>query len=394
MPPLTLDAVFSAVAHARPGATAVREGTDRLSYGRAEIKATQLATALVRGGVQLGDPVVVSCADHAQTLVAHLAVFKAGGVCVPVARNAGRKRCDRIARVSGAQAVLCSAATRGPWARQDLVLALDDEETRARVNALRVEPALPLSGALDASYLLPGPGYGRDLEGQLADHTAWGHLCAARTEGTGLPAAGAVAVRRAPGEPVALSAMWWVFANGGTLVTGADADAVDRTVLRGEATAVVLSPEEYPGVLDALEAAGDAVGPRAVVLVGEPCPDELVERHFAVLPDTRLRAEFAPVSGVLPWTARDFAPPGPPAAAAGGVGRPVPQVQVWVLDPHGEPLPPGRKGRLWAGGAAVPFDSVRADHGRQAPPDAGVPLRSDWLGVRRADGTVETVARK
>ncbi|NUR29659.1 MAG: AMP-binding protein, partial [Catenulispora sp.] len=77
---LTLDAMFARVAARRPDHTAVRVGTGRLTYRGAEQHARQLASLLVLGGVQLGDPVIVACADHRRALVAQLAVLKAGGV--------------------------------------------------------------------------------------------------------------------------------------------------------------------------------------------------------------------------------------------------------------------------------------------------------------------------
>ncbi|MFC8449587.1 AMP-binding protein [Kitasatospora sp. NPDC057223] len=384
--PFTLDAVFTRAAHRRPGAIAVWDDAGRLTYGRAEIRATQLASALVRGGVQLGDPVIVHCDDHPQSVVAQLAVLKSGGVCVPVAHGASAAAAARIAALSGAQAVLCSASGRAVWPGGSPVIVLDDPEVRERLSGVRADPSLPRSGPLDAAYLLVDEEDDAGAGGQLVDHLAWQHLLAARLREAGA-ADGAVAVRQPPTGPRTLSAMWWAFAGGGTL----HHRSRDRDLVHGlgwaRTTAAVFSPEEYRGVLAALADSPDRVGPRTVVLVGGPCPQDVLDLHFALLPRTSLRAEFTP-SGVMPWTVQEFPAAGATRVApAGGFGSPVPNVQVEVLDREGCPLPPGRVGEVCATGPSLPFERVGAFDADQ--PDLGLLHRSDWLGRWRTDGTLE-----
>ncbi len=385
--PFTLDAVFTRAAHRRPAAIAVWDGAGRLTYGRAEIRATQLASALVRGGVQLGDPVIVHCDDHLQSVVAQLAVLKSGGVCVPVAHGASGAALARTAEVSGAQAVLCSMSTRGAWPSGSPVIALDDPEVRERLSAVRADPSLPRSGPLDAAYLLVDEDGGPAAGGQLVDHRAWQCLLAARMREVG-PVDSAVAVRERPAGPRTLSAMWWAFAGGGTLYHRSRDGELVHGLGWARTAAAVFSPQEYRGVLAALAATPDPAGPRTVVLVGGPCPQDLAELHFAVLPRTALRAEFTPAGGVMPWTVQEYAPgAGPRRVPAAGVGSPVPNVHVEVLDQDGLALPPGRVGEVCATGPSLPFERVGAFDADR--PDLGLLHRSDWLGRWRPDGTLE-----
>ncbi|MHC5908686.1 hypothetical protein ACVNF4_33135, partial [Streptomyces sp. S6] len=90
--------------------------------------------------------------------------------------------------------------------------------------------------------------------------------------------------------------------------------------------------------------------PGTVVLIGEPGTRELVVRHFAARPATRLWSEFAPTDGLMPWTAhellaRDGGRPHEPDA-----GSPVPPVRLRVTGPGGETLPPGQAGVIVASG--------------------------------------------
>ncbi|AGP53586.1 AMP-binding protein [Streptomyces rapamycinicus] len=375
----TLDGAFVAAALRRPGAVAVRDDHGLLTYQGADTQAGQLGSLLVRGGVQLGDPVIVHCDDHRQSLVAQLAVLKAGGVCVPLPPGTADSRLAAVAALTGASAVLCSRSTLDQW-RHRSALALDDPRTSRLTAAHRVERALPRSTPHEAAHLLVS-GTGRAVTGQLADHVAWHLALAGRTRATG-PLVRHVFVSGPPGTPHALSALWWALACGGTLHTlprpGAEVPPVTNT------GAVVSSPEEYAESVAALR-----LRPRLVQLVGSAVAGELAARHFAALPDARLRAEFAP-GGLFPWAVRDFTPQ-EAAEDERVIGRPAARVRVRVADREHRALPAWRTGELCAGGRALPFDTLHAP-GRAAPP-AGHPvlLRSGIPGRRRADGLLELV---
>ncbi|WP_139140493.1 AMP-binding protein [Streptomyces thermolilacinus] len=381
---LTLDGMFSAAARRHPDAVVVREGRRVLSYGRAEERAARLASALVRHGLQLGDPVVVHCADHRQSVVAQLAVLKAGGVCVPVPRDARGAAGPRVSALTGARAVLCGGFAVPLWRHHELVVDLDDAEVWRRVGALEPEPSLPHSGPVDAAYLLTPAA---EPNGYLTDHRAWQYHLAARVRAAG-PAGLALTATRGPGTPAALSALWWAVAGGGTYVPWRPG----LLVAGGSAGSrvAVFSPEEYGRVLKSVRGGTPPFG--TAVVLGGACPPELVAHHFDALPGVRLRAEFAPAGGALPWTARDLSPLPDGGASGVGVGRPLPHVRVWAVDGDGTPLPPGCVGELVASGPAVPFESLRprcpalGDEGAE-------PMRSSWLGLRRANGTVEVTAR-
>lgn len=377
----TLDALFSRAARRRPGALAVQDTGTSLTYARAELRATQLASALVHGRVQLGEPVIVHCDDHQQSLVAQLAVLKAGGVCVPVSPGLDPAALAAVRAVSGASTVLCSRSTQDSWPRRCWSLALDDPDSWRRVTAHRTERALPLSHAREAAYLLVPDEMASGPAGLLVDHRAWILALDARIRAVG-PAAQRVFVSGPPAGPRTLSAMWWAFTSAGSLCALPSPGLL--TGPSGTACAAVFSPEEYSTVLDSLR-----IRPRVVQLIGGEVPGELVARHFAALPDTRLRAEFAPAGGSLPWAAQEFSPKDSSRATGGRLGTPVPEVRIRVMDRRGRALPTGQAGELCATGAALPFETIHRP-GRTTPSWAGAPLlRSGLPGRRTGDGALE-----
>lgn len=212
--PLTLDDLFTSTARRFPMARAVQEGHHHLSYGEAENRAAQLASALVRGGVQLGDPVIVHCAGHRQAVVAQLAVLKAGGVCVPLPSALRGARLDRITEVSGARVVLCSTVTRPLWSYRLMSWVLDDPATWSKITAQRPDPSLPRSGHTEAAYLLVSDADRQGVSGYLTDHRAWQQTLSARIRRVG-GAHDGVIVHHPPVRTTTLPAMWWAFACGG-----------------------------------------------------------------------------------------------------------------------------------------------------------------------------------
>ncbi|MET9356776.1 AMP-binding protein [Streptomyces sp. NPDC006617] len=384
---VTLDGLFARAAGRRPGATAVEDGSRSMTYEAAGKRSDRLATAILRSGVQLGDPVLVHCTDHVQALVAQLAVLKAGGVCVPVPRGAGAGARGRIAAVSGAELVLCSGATRTHWQRPAVVL--DDERTWARVTPLRVDRSLPRSSPTDAAYLIVEQDPAGPPAGHLIDHRAWALALTDRVRRAGRADRG-VLCRAEPGGPDTLTSMWWSIAAGGTLharqTIGTGSGLALPRSAPGRIAAAVFSPQTYAAVL-AETARPPARGPGTVVLVGEPCAPGLVDRHFALLPHTRLLAEFSPLDGALPWAAVEHASPAGDRPCGQVVGGATARVRITIRDIEGRVVPMGGTGEIWASGAALPFDRLGA---RSLSAPLGTPCAaSGRMGRWNDDGLLE-----
>ncbi|MGW2086503.1 AMP-binding protein [Streptomyces sp. NPDC001880] len=378
----TLDGLFSRAARRHPRAVVVRDGLYNLLYGKADTLSAQLATALLAADVQLGDPVVVHCADHRQALVAQLAVMKAGGVCVPVPHELRAGQTRRIARVSGAETVLCSQSTWEAWddAGSRRRVVLDDPELWKRIAARSVDRALPRSAPEEPAYLLAADEAGEWSSGHLVDHRAWHLAMAARSEQIG-PAGQAVAVYEQPVGHATLSAMWWAFGSGSTL------HAQPSGLVAGlDGVVAVYESGEYARVLDSLARELRPPRPRMVVLVGAPCAPEVVARHAEILPGTALRAEFAPGGSVLPWAVSTYRAGQDVPSGGNAVVGAAPGVRLSVRGALGENLRTGQAGEVCARGRTLPFDVIGD---RSAPGRGGILLRSGFAGRRNPDGDVE-----
>ena len=157
-------------AQRRPEAPAVATPSARLSYGELATRVERLAGALAASGVRPGDRVLVALPNLLATVVAGLAVQRAGAVAVEVNREWSAEILAGIVARSGVRQALV-------WGR--------DARTWGRVLAL---------APLDRLWLVHGGPPPPALLAELARH-ALGHPAGGRPArpGPGRPAAGAAA---------------------------------------------------------------------------------------------------------------------------------------------------------------------------------------------------------
>ena len=132
---------------------------------------------------------------------------------------------------------------------------------------------------------------------------------------------------------------------------------------------------------------------------GEALSVDLVRRVEDRLPAARLHNLYGPSESAVSVTTRVSTASG--SAVTIPIGRPVPNVRVFIVDEAGEPVPIGVIGELWVSGAQlargyVDRPALTAD--RFIPDalsgDAGGRLyRTGDLGRWRADGTIEFLGR-
>jgi acyl-coenzyme A synthetase/AMP-(fatty) acid ligase/acyl carrier protein len=126
-----------------------------------------------------------------------------------------------------------------------------------------------------------------------------------------------------------------------------DVSRLGAWIQREQVTHLLCVPSLYALLLEMPETASL----RGAIVAGEACPPELVARHFALRPGTGLWNEYGPTEGSV-WSTVYAFPPGGPAGKV-PIGRPIGNVQVYVLDPAGRPAPLGVPGELCVGGDGV-----------------------------------------
>src|SRR5690242_1874055 len=108
--------LFAEQAQARPDAPAICAWDGELTYGELDALSTKLAGRLIQLGVQPEDVVPLCFEKSMWTVVAMLAVLKAGGAFVPLDPDHPRSRHEEILKQTKAGLVLTSMHHASLWA--------------------------------------------------------------------------------------------------------------------------------------------------------------------------------------------------------------------------------------------------------------------------------------
>ncbi|WP_344949306.1 amino acid adenylation domain-containing protein, partial [Sphaerisporangium flaviroseum] len=339
-----------------PDAVAVVCDQERLSYGELNSRANVLAHYLRDLGVGPEVPVAV-CVDRSkETVVATLGVMKAGGVYVPLEVDFPAERMEFMLRDVGARLVLVTGDTGGlvpdgTWRKLDL----DDVPQDGR----RDDPADPV-GPDNGCYVIFTSGSTGRPKGTLVTHRNVTRLF----EATG---AAGLAVGRGDVWTLFHSVafdfsvweMWGALSTGGRLVVvphavSRDAEAFYELVSRESVTVLSQTPSAFRQFETVDEQAAAPLALRAVVFGGEALHQPSVRRWAArhghqapLLVNMYGITETTVHVTYLELADRHL------GGAVSRIGRPLPDLRVYVLDKHDRPCPVGVAGEVYVGGAGV-----------------------------------------
>ena len=345
--PVSIPVLFAARVAQSPDAVAlVCEGRS-WTYREVEEAANRLAHLLAGQGVGPGECVALLFTRSAQAVVAMLAVLKTGAAYLPIDPAVPT---SRIKFMIADAAPIAAVTTAGLAGRLDgcdlLVVDVDDPRIDAQPST-----ALPAPSGDDIAYLIYTSGTTGTPKGVAVTHQSVTQLLASLD--AGLPAAGVWSLCHSLAFDVSV---WEIF---GALLRGG------RLVVVPES--VVTSPPDLHALLVA--EAGQRVDPNAVgdgdarrmqglestalVMAGEACPAEVVERWA---PGRVMINAYGPTETTMcvaisaPLTAGTDVVP---------IGAPVPGAALFVLDGWLRPVPAGVVGELYVAGGGLACGYVR-----------------------------------
>ncbi|MFJ8579613.1 condensation domain-containing protein [Micromonospora sp. NPDC093277] len=405
--PLVVDAFAEAVRR-DPAAPAVRFGSRTVSYGELDAQVDALAGRLVAAGVRRGTPVGVRLGRSVELVAAPLAVWRAGGVVVPVDPALPADRATDLLVAAGVALLLARRSEDDalPWAGPTCLVD-DPSADPAGVSDQTVgdAPVTSLSGGDPAYISYPAepsapPRISVHRHAALRDRLCW------LRDAVGLTADDRV-LQQAPAS--APSAFWELYAPllaGATVVLarpGGHRDARHLvSLIRAERVSVAcFVPDLLAELLDQ-RGVQRCTALRHVLCAGAPLTREVVARFAERCPAT-LHNLLVPVDVAAPVTAHrcavDGEPTEPDTVDDEGprppvpVGRPVPGIRVHVLDRAGQPVPVGVVGEVHVGGAAVPVAAHLVPDPFATEPGARL-LRTGEVGRVRPDGTLEHLGHR
>ncbi len=374
--------LFAACAAADGAAPAVVQGGRTLAaYRDLDRLSLAIAARLARAGVGPEVPVALLARPSVRAIAAVLAILRAGGAVLPLDPDHPPALLAYLLADSRAPVVLTESALRpllpsaAPFALSldaaPFALSLDAAPSALSLDEVPVALSLdeaPLSLSLDEEALPQEPAAAatRPLPGQAA-YLIYTSGSTGRPKGTVVPhsALAAYLLWVRDGSPFAgrrlpLTASLSFDASFkqllGPLVAGAavwlprHGTATPHDLLAEIAAeprnALNCVPSLWRVLLEEVER-GAAAGPAALLLGGEGFEPALVARTRAALPAVEVWNLYGPTEATANATAARLLDGGE------GVGRPIANVRVHLLDRTFGPLPPGAAGELAIGGAGL-----------------------------------------
>ncbi|WP_431045576.1 amino acid adenylation domain-containing protein [Streptomyces sp. P1-3] len=408
----TVHAMFERQAERSPGAVAVVVGGARWTYGELNAQANQLAHYLRSLGVEVEDLVGVHLEQGPDLLPTLLAVLKAGAGYVPLDPVNPPERLRYFADDADVRMVVTTSSLAASLARayDGALVLLDEPET---TGALASQPVTDLSVTVrpdNAVYTIYTSGSTGRPKGVLLTHANVVRLMEAAHASYPCTADDVWTMAHSYAFDFSVFEMWGALAFGGCVVV------VSRSVARSpedflellveqQVTVVSQTPTGFRSLV-AAAAEGDArmdrLRLRAVVLGGERL--EVAELRPWVARVGLDRVALVNMYGITETTVHVTHHPvresDIEAAGRSPVGRPLPDLAVYLLDEWLRPLPPGVSGEIYVAGPGLARGYLRrgaltAERFVADPfgPPGSRMYRTGDVARRAADGVLETVGR-
>ncbi|WP_374586473.1 amino acid adenylation domain-containing protein, partial [Pseudoduganella sp.] len=343
--------LFEAHAAATPDALAVVYKDEEISYAALNARANRLAHRLLAMGVQPDDRVAI-CVERGIDMVAGvLGVLKAGACYLPLDPGYPDERLAFMLRDSAPVALLTHASLAQSLPRGDvqtLVMDADDElAALARQPAHNPDPAALGLQPDHLAYVIYTSGSTGQPKGVMNRHRGLANLAAAQRDLFDVDSAARVLQFASFSFDASVWEMAMALFNGATLYV-----EPKRALLPGEPLIDTLrrhriSHATLPSSLVATMPGDTELPLRCLVMAGEACPPPLASRwadRMAVF------NAYGPTETTV--CASVFRCHGGHLTSV-PIGRPLANMQLYILDRRMQPVPLGVTGELYIGGEGL-----------------------------------------
>jgi non-ribosomal peptide synthetase-like protein len=377
---------FESACDATPDAIALECDGARITYRELDERANRLANGLRAAGLWTGARAGLLLNRSVEMYVALLAVQKANATFVPIDPASPAGRVSFIAEDCGLALILSSSdLCEAHRAASCPVVALD-VLGRALATAPAFRPASD-GGTDPGCYIIYTSGStGRPKGVEVAQSSICNYLDVV-PEIYGLRRSDRVYQGMTIAFDFSIEEIWLPWAKGATVVAG---PRDDRRIGPGLARFLTSNGITVlccvPTVLATIDR--DLPLVRRLVVGGETCPAELVERWSK--PSRRMFNTYGPTETTITATWTELRP-GRPVT----IGRPLPTYQVRLLDEDHQPVPAGQIGEICVGGVGVARGYVNRPEltAERFLTDDSVPggrlYRTGDLGRLTPDGEIE-----
>lgn len=342
-----LHELFEATVDAQAGRTALLVGNAAVTYSELDERANRIAHLLRERGVRRGMHVGLLLPRSADLYAALLGILKAGAAYVPLDPEYPAERVAQILTDSAADFLVTFSgleARVGPGPHTTVLLDREDAALGAQP-AARISRGQTQATPADPCYAIFTSGSTGRPKGVSIAHRSVCHLVRAEAEIFQVHPQDRVFQGFSIAFDASVEEIWLAFFAGAALVAASAEDMRSGPALPARLTrsrVTVLST--VPTLLSTFDE--DVPCLRLLILGGESCPPDLVERWAK--PGRRVVNTYGPTEATVIATFTDLEPGAPVT-----IGHALPNYRTFVLDEQLRPVGPGEAGELCLSGIGL-----------------------------------------
>jgi amino acid adenylation domain-containing protein len=354
----TLHQMFEAQVEQRPTATALVFGDERLSYAELNRRANRLAHYLRMLGVGPESRVGLLLERSTEMVVALLAILKAGGAYVPFDSSYPQERLDFMLRDAGLSVLLTVRKLADGLSQPNMrVMLLDDD-----AKEVALQPEHNPQGdvmAENLAYVIYTSGSTGQPKGVLVSHAQVARLFKATEEWFNFDEQDVWTLFHSYAFDFSVWELWGALLYGGKLVivsyeVSREPEEFYRLLCREAVTVLNQTPSAFRQLIAAEQSLGfnNGLALRLVIFGGEALELHTLKPWFELHGDepVRLVNMYGITETTVHVTYRPLTMADVHFGTGSRIGRPMPDLQVYVLDRELQPVPVGIEGEMYIGG--------------------------------------------
>jgi amino acid adenylation domain-containing protein len=403
---LTIHQEFEARAAQRPDAIALEYQEQRLSYGELNARANQVAHRLLAVGVRPDDRVAICVERGPAMIIGLLGILKSGAGYVPLDPAYPRERLAYILGDSSPVALLSQHSLQEALPVLDVpVISLDDADLHDESIG---NPQVSGLTAASLAYVIYTSGSTGLPKGVMVEHRNVARLFSATEDWFGFGEQDVWALFHSFAFDFSVWEIWGALLHGGRLLIvpqllSRSPEEFYTLLCSAGVTVLNQTPSAFRQLIAAQAENPRAHSLRQVIFGGEALETAMLKPWYArqVNAATQLVNMYGITETTVHVTYYPLQAEDARRVGASPIGKRIPDLQLYVLDAFGHPLPPGAVGELYIGGAGVARGYLNRDELNATrflnDPFASAPgarmYRSGDLARWLVDGSLEYLGR-